>query len=301
MPSLRLAKAFYSRSGLTIIFVSIAVLAAISLPLFLRARTHFVDKYLEQAKKAEAANNPSLVIGTLEQANALSFGDSRPLFELAAYYRSFNRPELAVVLYKRIPFNKAYQELGTTAIQMQDYTLASQTYDRAVKKEPTAENYGNLAVAQFNLGLTERGCSSADKALKSDLKNELAIATKQVCDVLTVGDKARLAELHHELPKEFYETDRGVAYFLIKHRIMRVAEQKLINANEKASTDWLLLARIAGERRDYNTGIKNALEGIKLDKTNVELNKTLAQYYAAIGNQDDSKRYQDLVKDLFSK
>jgi len=265
------------------IIILAATILALLLPTIGKLKSQIVDSLIEKSKQARKEQDFRLQRGLLEQANLIGIVDSRPLVELADYYQNINRYDLAYATYQRL-VRKDYLKLAQLALKAQNYSASEDNFLKASQKNPGGESLSGLAIAQFNLGKINEGCHNSQRATHLNLNDSRAAIAKQVCEILSSEDKNRLS--------------RKIAYFLIQNQVVVPGEKALRSSQDKTASDYLVLAQIAASRGEYQTAIKLLKEGLKIDKTHLQLNKTLARYLEITGNQKELKTEQKVLDNL---
>jgi Tfp pilus assembly protein PilF len=80
--------------------------------------------------------------------------------------------------------------------------------------------------------------------------------------------------------------------------VYKTGEEKLLAVKEKATGDYLVLARLAAARGDIKLAAERAEKGIELDKSNYDLNVALVKYYQILGDKQKEMLYQNRLNEL---
>ncbi len=249
-------------------------------------RNQLVASLIDSSRSAKTAQQKEQL---LAEANIVGWGSEQAPKALADYYISIGRYDKAWPILASWPVAPNYLQLGEYALLSQDYNAAQRFYARAITKKATAEAHVGIAAAQFNRGDTKNGCANAAKASKLDLNSEAARQSAVACLLLNPTFKQLDAASYPELNSNQLASNRGRGMFLIANRLYAPGE-KLLAPAAATPGDWLALAQLANLRGNYKLAIERGESGIKLDRSNPELNKLLMLSYRALG-QDKADYY----------
>lgn len=280
---------FWALAGTTFVLAGFVVLAARG-PVE-QWRSKQVDVLLKQAASATA---PAEREEFLAQANIIGWGSKQAPQALADYYVSIGRYDKALPVLSAWPLSPNYTQLGEYALLSQQYTSAQKFYAKAIAQKSTAASYVGIAAAQFNRGDVSNGCANAAKATKLDLGSQPAQDIAATCLLLNPGHGKLNAQIYPVLNSPQLKTDRGKGMFLVANKIY-VQGEGLLAKSPATPADWLTLAQLASLRGNYKLAIERAERGIKLDSSNLELNRLLRDSYRALG-QPKAELYERRLK-----
>jgi len=289
---------FHTPIVLVIYLVAAALILILLWPWVNGGRHHFLVAQVTRAQHEQQAGDWRAAAATLQRANWLSFGDGAVPLALGRVYESAGEYPAAIRAYQQLGFSRGYQLVGQAALKSQGYALAEKTYAQAVADAPTAANFDQLAVAQYNLGQTANGCHNADKALKADLTDTQAQSLAIVCLIIQ-GQASQAAATYPQQASQFASSDRQADIYLIQSGAVRIGEQRLEKLSNKSVQDWLILAQIAAQRADLSSAISRAQSGLKLDPTNVQLNQFALKIELARGDKRQVEYYKSRLRQLF--
>jgi tetratricopeptide (TPR) repeat protein len=219
----------------------------------------------------------------LSQAAIVGWGGVDAPRAQADYFASIGRFDKAWRALQSWPLTPNYSQLGDYALRAQEYNAAQRFYARAIAQKSTTEAYVGLAAALLNKGDYKNGCANATKATKLNLDSSAAQQIAVACIVLQPKQTSLQPGNYPLLQSPQLQTERGVGQFLIANRVYSEGEKRLLAAPKKSASDWLLLAQLASSRGDYTRAAERGEEGIKLDRSNADLNALLAQTYRTLG------------------
>lgn len=297
MPSFRVKRQRSAWLWFAVVIGGCSLVIAFLLPAIGQAKTRYIDRQLEQARTAADKGDYGTAESILQRTAWLRFGDPRPLLALGEDYEQTGRYPEAIAAYHQLRFRQGFSREGAAALASQDYGTAQRVYKRAVREQPTADNYAYLAKADFNLSQTDAGCQAADQAIKASLASDTAQQAQLLCLLLRNQD-AQAQQAYPALAAGLSGNPRLTAYTLIRYGAVKAGEDRLSAVAEKTPGDWLLLARIAAARADIHAAISRAESGIKLDPTSISLNQALLRYYGLNGQSSRQANIRESLKYL---
>ena len=278
---------FWIAAGIILLFAVLIVLHWSEISTY---RQHKIDSLLTLAGQQ---NNDEAKFSYLQQAQLVDIHDPLAVQALAQFWMSRGEVDKAIEVYRGGIDNPNYTYLGNMALRGQDYTSALRYFQKANGGENSASGLIGESSAYFNLDKITEGCNKALLASKSDLSSESAKDLLKSCVVLggNNSEASQLANINQL-------TDRQVAYLLLQAKVYKQAEQKLLALPEKATSDYLVLARLSAARGDIKGAIEFAEKGVALNKADIELNKALIQYYSINGDSQNKTLYQNRLEEL---
>lgn len=276
---------------LTIALILLAgILIVISIPKITAYRYSIVDRLLTQSQDT---NESLFQLSLLEQAHLIGGGDSKATDVLAQFWLTRGEIKRAIDVYETSS-NPDYPKLGSLALSAQNYPLALNLFQKASKKQASADTLTGEAIAFFNQEKVAEGCAKAAQASKLSLQSQSAKNAAIVCQILG-GTQTEIISLVGQKPAM---SDRESAYFLINNQVYKIGESKLQSVESKTVTDWLVLSRLASAHGDIKLAISSAEEGIGLDRSNTEMNKQLVSLYRLSGDFGRANEYLQRLQQL---
>lgn len=272
------------------IIVLSALLIALHWPEITAWRWHKVDSLLTEAKHQTSDEDR---YSYLQQAHLIDGNDPLATQAMAHFWIDRGEIDKAINVYADSIDKPNYVYLGNLALRAQNYAQALQYFQRVNGGESSAAGLVGEAAADFNLEKTADGCTKALQASKSDLSSETAKNLLKSCIILG-GSNSEATQLIGSTQL----TERQAAYILLDAKIYKQAEQRLASLTDKGTGDYLVLARLAAARGKIADAAKLAEAGIALDKSNIELNKALIQYYSILGDEQKKIIYQNRINEL---
>ncbi len=276
------------------VFLVAGLVVIITSPRVLSWRDKQVSALIAKSKATQTAAQREEY---LHEAMIIGWGGELAPRALASYYLSIGRYDKAWPVLQNWPLKRDYTQLGNYALKSQSYPAAQRFYARAIAQKSTTEAYVGLAAALLNKGDYKNGCANAAKATKLNLDSSAAQQIAVACIVLQPKQTVLQPGNYPLLQTPRLQTKRGVGQFLIANRVYSEGEKRLLAAPKKSASDWLLLAQLASSRGDYTRAAERGEEGIKLDRSNADLNALLVQTYRTLG-ESKADLYEARLKAL---